>query len=162
MELDIIEYTEGQLAVLSAGQIQQVITAQKKKNELLANLPKKLSKLKAELIGNGTFHSDLWQLKKEEMALVTEQEIEMLREGLLTYLHYAVKPKDEEIVSAPYEVDYSLSVAERYQQVKEYYESDYEDAQLRFEAFQNDEVAEKYLGELYYTLYDYFYMQANP
>ena len=95
------------------------------------------------------------------MTLQTKQEIETLREGLLMYLHYTVKPKEEEVISTPYDVDYSLSVTERYYQVKEYYESDYEDAQNRFEAFQNDEVAEKYLGELYYTLYDYFYIQAN-
>lgn len=161
MEIDIIDYTEAQLAALTAGQLQQVLSAQKKKNALLAALDKKIAAAKAEVIGNGTFHSDFWESMKADMKVECDAEIEALREGLLFYLHYAVQASDSEIRQNGYEVDYSLSVTERYQQVKAYYESEYEDPQARFDAFQNDKIAETYLGELYYTLYDVIRAQAE-
>ena len=156
MEIDVIDYNERQLAALSAGQIQQVITAQKKKRALEAAMQKKLSEKRVELIENGMLHSDLWEKAKERIADEYNEDLKELREGLLLYLHYSVKPTDAEMVSAPYRLDYSLSETERYLQVKEYYDTAYTDDWARFEAFQNDQYAVIYLGEMYYTLYEVY------
>lgn len=161
MVIDIISYTDAQYAALTAGQLQQVISAQKKKNALAREYPKKLAAKKAELIENGLLHSDLWKKVIADMREEYETELKELREGLLTYLRFAVKPSENESLSSGYDLDYSLSIEERYAQVKTYFETEYEDVNLRFLAFKNDQNAEKYLGELYATLYDYFYAQAN-
>jgi hypothetical protein len=156
MKIDVIDYNEKQLAALSAGQVQQVISAQKKKRAMEVAMRKKLSEKRAELIENGMLHSDLWQTEKETIVHAYQEDLQELREGLLLYLHYAVKPPEAEIISAPYRLDYSLSVTERYLQVKEYYDTEYTDDWARFEAFQNDQYAVTYLGEMYYTLYDVY------
>lgn len=161
MVIDIISYTDAQYAALTAGQLQQVISAQKKKNALMREYPKKVAAKKAELIENGAVHSDLWKEVFADMREEYETELNELREGLLTYLRYAVKPSEGDATTSGYDLDYSLSIEERYAQVKKYFEEEYEDANLRFIAFKNDQNAEKYLGELYGTLYDYFYAQAN-
>lgn len=161
MVIDIISYTEAQYAALTAGQLQQVISAQKKKNALEREFSKKLAAKKAELIGNGMMHSELWDSVISDMYEEHQTELDTLREGLLLYLHYAVKPSDSEAMTSGYDLDYSLSPEERYELVKNYFETEYEDTQARFSAFKNDQNAEKYLGELYATLYDYFYAQAN-
>ena len=156
MKIDVIDYNERQLAALSAGQIQQVINAQKKKRALEAAMRKKLSEKRAELIENGMLHSDLWEKAKETITDAYNEDLKELREGLLLYLHYAVKPSDAEMVSAPYRLDYSLAVTDRYLQVKEYYDTEYSDDWARFEAFKNDPYAVTYLGEMYYTLYEVY------
>lgn len=156
MEIDVIDYNEKQLAALSAGQLQQVISAQKKKRALEAAMQKKLSEKRVELIENGMLHSDLWERTKETIANEYSEDLKELREGLLLYLHYSVKPKESEIILAPYQLDYSLSETERYLQVKEYYDTEYTDDWARFEAFKNDQYAVTYLGEMYYTLYEVY------
>lgn len=158
MTIDIINYNEAQFAALTAGQLQQVLSAQKKKNAMIRDFSKKLAAAKAEVISNGMFHSDFWRLKKAEMQAEHQKDLDELREGLLFYLHYAVK-KDG--ASVGYELDYSLSVEERYAQVKAYYVEEYEDVELRFTAFDNDPIAETYLCEMYYALYDEFYLAAK-
>ena len=156
MKIDVIAYNDEQLAVLGAGQLQQVITAQKKKEALGVEMQKKLSEKRAELIDKGMFHSDLWEDYKVNIVADYKKELEQLREGLLLYLHYTVKPKESEIILCPYRLDYSLSLVERYTQVKGYYDTEYTEALARYEAFKNDKYAVGYLGEMYYTLYEVY------
>ncbi len=156
MEIDIIDYTDEQLAILSAGQLQQVITAQKKKKALGAAMKKALSEKRAELIDQGIFHSDLWGDLKLGIMEDYENQINELREGLLLYLHYSVKLDESLAILCPYKLDYSLSLTERYKQVKAYYDEEYTDNWARYSAFQNDKYAVTYLGEMYYTLYEVF------
>ena len=121
MEIDVIAYNDEQLATLSAGQLQQVINAQKKKDALGIEMQKKLSEKRVELIEKGLFHSDLWESLKVSIVADYKKELSELREGLLLYLHYTVKPKESEIILCPYRLDYSLSLVERYAQVKGYH-----------------------------------------
>lgn len=158
MDIDVISYTDAQYALLTPGQMQKIISAQKKKNALEREFAKKLAAKKAELVENGMLHSDLWESAIAEMQAEHQAELTDLREGLRTYLHFVVKP--EGLGNSAYELDYSLTESERFYFVKEYYETTYADAKERFTVFQKDKIAEMYLGELYLSLYDYFYIQA--
>lgn len=156
MTIDIITYTDAQLAVLSEEQILQIKSAQLKKNRLAAALSEDLKKAKHRLVKNGTFLSDAWKQKKQALETSYQQEVENIREGLLFYLRFAAKPEDTGTSSAPYTVDYSLTDAERLDVVRTYYMNTYTNASERVNAFKKDQVARVYLGELYAPLYDYF------
>ena len=153
MIMDIIGYTAEQLATLSDEQILKVQEAQLKKDRLTENLTRALQKEKDKLIDNGTFTSGLFECLQTELSEKCEREIDMIRQGLLFYLHYSLKT---DIGSAPYIVDYSLTDAERVNVVKEYYETKYSNGKERFDAFVGDSIAKVYLGELYAPLYHYF------
>ena len=158
MEINIISYTAAQYAALTAEQLQEVRSAQIKKNKLDAAYLENLEKEKHRLTENGTLLSTMWQATQNRMYADYAKEVETLREGLLFYLHYSTKPDNPEgsEIAAPYKVDYSLSDTERFQIVKDYYMETYTSANERFLAFKADEVAVQYLGELYAPLYDYF------
>ncbi len=55
------------------------------------------------------------------------------------------------VVDAPYEVDYSLPMRERYVTVKNYYLA-YEDKEKAYNDALNDDVAKDYLGDFYENL----------
>ena len=158
MTIDIISYTEEQLAALAVNQLKEVRTAQLKKNKLLKELAERLVKEKQKMLDNGTYYSTDFSLLTAKIKKEYDDQIETLREGLLFYLHYSTKPSGDE--ESPYPLDYSLSEAERYYAVKAYYETTYANGTERFNAFKKDTVARKYLGELYGTLYDFFLESA--
>ena len=155
--IDIISFTESQFATLTKGQLQVVTTAQRRKNRLLSTLQNTLRKEKHRLVKNGLFHSEIYNLLEERLTAEYENEVELIKQYLLFYLHYSMKP-DAGDSDAPYTVDYSLSVEERLRIVKNYYESNFSSAKERYDAFLADKVAPSYLGELYAPLYDYFYL----
>lgn len=158
MTIDVISFTDTQFATLTAEQLLQVKEAQVKKNELLAECAKKLQNEKHRLVKNGVYYSPRYTLLKNKLEAEYQEKIDLLREGLLFYLQYSMRP-DATVtpdVNAPYQVDYSLSYEERYVIVKNYYEATYETQAEQFEAFKLDKVAPQYLGELYAPLYDYF------
>ena len=156
MVIDIISYTDEQFAVLSEEQLLEVQQAQLKKNRLKAALDEDMQKEKFRLIDNGIFLSTIWRLVQWKLNKTYESEVQNIRDSLLFYLRYSSKPETGEAEEAPYTVDYSLSDTERFNIVKEYYETNYSDGEERFEVFKADTVAVKYLGELYAPLYDYF------
>ena len=55
-----------------------------------------------------------------------------------------------------YPVDFSLTYAQRLQVVREYYYATYVDPVERLEAYGKDDVAVRYLGETYQSLYTEF------
>ena len=156
MNIDIITYTPEQYAALSPEQLQEVITAQQRKNRLTRKLETDKKKEKQRLVSNGIYVSGMWEKIEAKLVAVYEEEIEFLRSGLLFYLHYGSKPSTGTTEQSPYLVDYSLSEVERYKIVRDYYEATYPVGSTRFLEFQKDTVAVQYLGELYKTLYDYF------
>ncbi len=156
MVIDIISYTDAQFAALTEEQLLQVKSAQLKKNRLEAQLQADLQKEKHRLLNNDTFVSTMWQEIQSVLRSNYEQEVENIRDSLLFYLRFAAKPEDSQASSAPYTVDYSLSDVERFNIVKTYYEASYSNDAERFAAFKEDEIAVRYLGELYAPLYDYF------
>lgn len=152
MEIDIIAYSDKQLALLSEEELREVQSAQMKKNRLLRELAEKLKQEKRRLINNGLFLSYTWAWTKEYWEKVYEEEIGWVKDGLLFYLQYVQEP----IGDAPYQLDFSLSVADRRAAVQTYYMQIYSSAQERYAAFKEDEVAPRYLCEAYNALHDYF------
>ena len=157
MEIDIIDYTAAQLALLSEEQIREVEEAQLKKNRLLRELAEKVQEEKRRLINNGMFISYIWEWTKEYWQERYAEEIGWIRDGVLFYLHYLQGGAGE----APYPLDYSLSAVDRGLVVKNYYLEHYTDATERLEAFRKDKAALRYLGEMYAAMLDYFIVLAN-
>ena len=156
MKIDIISYTDAQYATLTHEQLLQVKSAQLKKNRLLLKLEEDMQAEKNRLLKNGVFLSRIWELYCKKLTEEYNVEVENIRDSLLFYLRFSVKPDDAQTNSVPYVVDYSLTMEERFHIVKNYYEATYEDGGERFATFKKDAVAVSYLGELYAPLYDYF------
>lgn len=152
MVIDIISYTDEQFAALSEEQILEVKTAQQKKNKLTKKLVENKEIAKRKLIGNGTFMSPIWELQCAKLDEEYEQEVTMLREALLFYLRFSFRSS---VGSEKYPIDYSLSMEERFADVRDYYVNTYPDVNERWKAFRVDGVAMVYLGEYYEPLYDY-------
>lgn len=152
MEIDIISYTPMQFSGLTSEQLLQVQEAQMKKNDLLRKLEQQLQKEKEGLIENGMLHTGIWAKMEQKLREQCEEEIGWIRETLLFYLQYSGA---EEMVNAPYAVDYTLSIENRLEVVKAYYYQTYSDPLERINAYAKDKVAMQYLGEVYSLLYDY-------
>ena len=146
MEIDIISYTEEQMAMLSNDQLLEVREGQVKKNDLERKLADDLRKADAEMLKNGTFQSTARLQKRAKLQADCEAEIEKIRDGLLFYLRYSYRPGS---AVSPYPLDYSLNDEQRVAVVKEYYMTTYTDGTERFNAFKEDQYARLYLGELY-------------
>lgn len=157
MLIDIIEYTPEQFAVLSAEQVEEVKNVQQRKNKLLDALEEKKRKEKYKLVDAGIFRSAIYEKICASLDEGYAREVARLREGLLFYLQYSTKAEYD----APYIVNYSLSYAERYEIVRDYYETTYTDAKERVNKFKADKVAPAYLGEYYTILFDRFLLAAN-
>ena len=159
--IDIITYTETQFSLLTKGQLQTITTAQQKKNKLYKKLQDTLRKEKHTLVKNGIFRSEIYAMLEARLTEEYEREVELIKQCLLFYLHYSMKPEETVSTSAPYEVNYALSVDDRLRIVKNYYETQYSDADELYAVFLKDTVAPQYLGELYAPLHDHFYIGAN-
>ena len=160
MVIDIINYTEEQLAVLSAEKVLEIREAQLKKNKLYAELQEKLKAGKQDLIDKGVYPSNVWARIEAKLTSEYERQVEILREALVFFLHYVADNAPAAYPDIPYKVDYSLSVEARMLIVKEYYETTYENALERYRAFKQDNFAKAYVGELYGPLHDYFYTEG--
>ena len=157
MTIDIISYSEQQLAALSAEKLLEVRRAQIKKDALSEELAERLKTEKGKLINNGTFPSNLWSMIVSKLTQEYNAQVEQLRDSLLFYLHYVADDAPIVYPDVPYTVDYSLSEDERMFIVKEYYETTYTDKAARYAAFKKDDFVKVYIGELYLPLHDYFY-----
>ena len=159
MKIDIISYSDAQYATFSEEQIQEIKSAQLKKNRLLSALAEAKLKEKHRLISRGVFLSGIWEAYQAKLQAECDQEIENLRDTLLFYLRFSTKNEQNE--QTGYTVDYDLPVEERMAIVKLYYQSNYTDAAARFEAFKADKIATVYLEDLYAPLYDYFLSESK-
>jgi hypothetical protein len=135
--IDIIDFTNVQYSLLTKGQLQTIRTAQQKKDRLYRALQKALRKAKHRLVKNGVFRSGIYTMLEERLTEEYEEEVDVIRQGLLFYLRYSMKPTQ----SAPYEVNYSLTDEERFNIVKRYYEGTYSDPDALLEAFNADKIA---------------------
>lgn len=161
MVIDIISYTEEQLSYLSAEQIMEVKTAQLKKNALLAKQEKICKEEAYRLQRNGMYRSGLYKIFCKSVETEYTKKIEEIRDALLFYLQYTSRPNDEEGQDAPYVVNYALSLEERLNIVRDYYNGAYTAPIERFKAFKADEVAIVYLGEYYAPLYHVYLQEAE-
>ena len=156
MDIDIINFTETQYASLTPGQLSKVRVAQTQKNDLTWKLQADLQRTKDKLVDNRIFNSETYDRIAGNLQAKYDQEVEVIRDGLLFYLQYSMRPEGTGTESAPYTVNYALTPLERFFIVREYYETTYTDAAERFTVFQADKVAPSYLADMYAPLYDYF------
>jgi hypothetical protein len=157
MEIDIINYTDEQYAVLSEEQLLEVKSAQTKKNTLLKKLEEDKQAFRCKLIENGTFLSSTYQLQCEKLTADCEEQITAIRDALLFYLRFSVRSSGV----SPYPIDYSLPLDQRFYDVRDYYMETYSDPSERHTALKKDEIAKMYLGEYYIVLVDFFGALAN-
>lgn len=155
MEFDIIEITEEELAKYSAVQMQLLRTAQKNKNKLRRNLEKEMEMFKQIVLTDDVYDSSLIEQKRAELEADFNYEVEILAEQLLysLELNSPIYDDDENYEDVGYPVDYSLSYVDRYYVVRNYYLS-IEDPNERMALYAADEVAKKYLGTYYVSLYN--------
>ena len=125
MVIDIISYTDKQLAALSTEKVLEIREAQLKKNQLQAELQERLKKEKQALIDRGIYPSNVWARLEAKLTAEYEKQVEILRDSLVFYLHYVADGAPITTPDVPYEVDYSLSEEERAVIVKNYYERTY-------------------------------------
>lgn len=160
MTIDIINYTDEQYALLTVEQLKEVRSAQVKKDKLEIKMEEELQEAKDDLIRKGIYNSGLYLLIKNKLKAEYEEQVELIRDGLQFYLKYSMQPEGT-TWDAPYTVNFALSYEARLTVVRNYYDSTYENAAERFEAFQEDVFAPRYLGELYASLYAHYRGQAS-
>lgn len=165
MNIDIINFTEAQYATLNYEQRKILYAAQEKKNALQKQLDTDRENAKLQLIANGTARSNMLSLLYLELGDEYDRAVSDLRTVTLDAIVNAIDPSDSsgdttegsssvetnEVVYNPSNPDNSLSYADRFRLVKEYY-MQIEDPAQRYTAFLGDSVAEDYLGEYYFTM----------
>lgn len=159
MVIDIVNYTQEQLAALSAEKVLEIREAQLKKNKLYAELQKTLKTVKQELIDKGAYSSNIYAKIEARLTVEYEKQVEIVREALIFFLHYVADEPTVSYPDVPYEVDYSLSAQDRVRVVKAYYETTYTNEYERYRAFKQDKFVRAYVGEFYGPLHDYFYAE---
>ena len=160
MVIDIIAYSDAQLAMLSPEQVIEVQRAQVKKNKLAIRLEEDKKEAKFRLIKNGVFRSPTYEKLCERLQKSYEDEVEQIRQALLFYLRFSLGDMND-AVDAPYLVDYSLTFEERLVIVRNYYDTTYSSPTEKYSAFIDDKVAVKYLGEYYVALRDYYLVECK-
>lgn len=160
MTFDILDISEEEAQNLETVQLKLLRTAQQKKNELSHKLGTQLDEYKLLLHANGAFQSSLYECFKNDLTAEYNRQVEILREQLVFNMSLKEPTHDGETGdsgndTSGYIVDYELSYIERYIQVRDYYMA-IEDPAERLALYAADEVAIKYLGTYYNTLYNYF------
>ncbi len=162
MEIDIINYTPEQYAVLTSSQLAEIRSAQIRKNALTKAMEKRLLKKKQEMIDDGSFLSDIWARVQSEIEAECDAEVAIVRESLLFFLHYSSNAYNPEVNDNPtvpsvgYRVDYSLTEEERMIDVRDYYLQEFPNDTERFYEYDRDAFAKSYLGEGYAPIWHYF------
>ena len=161
MTFDIIDITEEEVKDLETVRLKLLRTAQQKKNELTHKLENELAEQKRLLYSNGMQNSTLYSQISAELNAEYEYQVGILREQLLFNMSLGEPTTGDETGgnvggdgSSGYIVDYELSYIERYILVRDYYLS-IEDPHERIALLREDEVARKYLGTYYNTLFNY-------
>lgn len=162
MQFDVIEITEEEIKELSVVQMKMLRTAQQKKDELLRKAGKELKQFRAMMHTVGMENSTLIASKTAEVESELEYQSNLIAENLIYNLSINEPTSGDDIggeggdESAGYIVDYTLSYAERYAIVRDYYLA-IEDPAERIALYSADEVAKKYLSTYYSTLFDLLY-----
>lgn len=160
MTFDIIEITEAEIKALGTVKLKLLRTAQQKKNELYHKLQNELAEQKRLVYSNGMQNATTYSQIAAELNAEYEYQLEILTEQL--EFNMSVGEPTVNVEMGPtgndgthcYAVDYELSYMERYIQVRDFYLT-IEDPNERIQILRQDEVARKYLGTYYNTLFNY-------
>lgn len=159
MTFDIISITEDEVKTMETVRLKLLRTAQQKKNELYHKLEKELAEQKRLAYSNGMENSTLYTQISAELTAEYQYQVEIIREQLLFNMSLGEpttggETGDNGNDNSAYLIDYELSYLERYVLVRDYYLT-IEDPNERIALLREDEVAIKYLGTYYNTLFNY-------
>ncbi len=162
MTFDVIAVTEEEVAAMDSIQQKMIRTAQQKKNELAHKLEADLYELKNLLFANGVSVSGIYDDAAAKLNEEFNYQVAIIKEQLEFNLSLKEPTTPDDTGGggtsggdeAGYVVDYELSYLDRYIAVRDYYMS-IEDPNERVALLAADEVARKYLGSYYNTLFDY-------
>ncbi len=159
MQFDIIPVTGTEVGKLSTAQLRLLRDAQNKKNELLIKAERELKAFSLSVMGAGMAYSSLIESKRRELDEEVWRKCAVIADELLFDIS-AIGQSSEggggsggDAPQTEYRVDYSLSYSERYVIVRDYYLR-IKDVSERMTKYASDEVAKKYLGTYYKTLYN--------
>ena len=159
MQFDIIPVTGTEVGKLSTAQLRLLRDAQNKKNELLIKAERELKAFSRSVMGAGMAYSSLIESKRRELDEEVWRKCAVIADDLLFDIS-AIGQSSEggggsggDAPQTEYRVDYSLSYSERYVIVRDYYLR-IKDVSERMTKYASDEVAKKYLGTYYKTLYN--------
>lgn len=159
MTFDIIQITDDEIENMPTVRMKLLRTAQQKKDELTHKLQAELAEHKRLAYSNGVENSTLLQQITNELEAEYDYQVEIIKEQLLFNMSLGEPTHDGETGGSgddntAYLVDYELSYIERYIHVRDYYLT-IEDPNERLALLAEDEVARKYLGSYYNTLFNY-------
>ncbi len=159
MQFDIIPVTGTEVGKLSTAQLRLLRDAQNKKNELLIKAERELKAFSLSVMSAGMAYSSLIESKRRELDEEVWRKCAVIADDLLFDIS-AIGQSSEggggsggDAPQTEYRVDYSLSYSERYVIVRDYYLR-IKDVSERMTKYASDEVAKKYLGTYYKTLYN--------
>lgn len=151
MAYNVISLTGSELSTLTKEQMNLLIQAQNKKDELARKMQKQLEIFTEQAYSNGLKNSSLIDSKKQYLNAEFKKACIVLADDLLIAMSLE-NPPPTAPTDVGYEVNYSLPPITRYRAVKEFYLS--KPLQERLELFKNDAVAAPYLGTYYSLLQD--------
>ena len=161
MEFNKIDISEDDLEKLTVAQMKMLRAAQQKKNELYHKMDIEYNIYLRQVFAAGMKQSNLLADKWREQYEEFDFQCAIIADNLIYNMTHS-KPSsggntggggDVGDDSAGYIVDYSLSYGERYIIVRDYYLA-IPDPVERMALYGADDVARKYLGTYYKTLYN--------
>ena len=159
MEFDIIDISDEDIKKLTVVQMKMLRTAQGKKDELYHKMQLDHKMYATILLTAGMKKSTLLTDKWKDMYEEFEYKCAVIADNLIYNMSLNEPTSGDDMgeqggdEGAGYIVDYSLSYNERYVIVRDYYLAIADPAE-RMALYSADEVAKKYLGSYYGTLYN--------
>lgn len=159
MTFDIVDITEAEIKSMETVRLKLLRTAQQKKDELYHKLQNEIAEQRRLIYSNGMRDSSLLADVTASLTAEYEYQVEIIREQLLFNMSLGEPTTGGETGgngndNTAYLVDYELSYMERYIGVRDYYLS-IENPNERIALLREDQVARKYLGSYYNTLFNY-------
>ena len=157
MQFDIIDMSEEELKSLSVAQMKLLRAAQRNKDALVHNAEKQLEEFRLKVLASGMKNSTLLEDMRKTVYNEVDYKCAILADDLIYNLSLSKSGSNSGSGGGSYEtgylVDYSLSYNERYVIVRDYY-LQFKNVEERMAKYSADEVAKKYLGTYYGTLYN--------
>lgn len=159
MLFNIIDISDEEVEKLTVVQMKMLRTAQQKKDELIHNAERDLELFRTIVMTAGMKNSTLLTDKRTELYNEVNYKCAILADNLIYNMSLNEPTTGGDMgdgggdESAGYIVDYSLSYNERYVIVRDYYLA-ISDPDERMALYAADDVAKKYLGSYYGTLYN--------
>lgn len=164
MEIDVVDLSDPEFSQLNAMQLAVVRDAQVRKNAEIAKTEAARLKLFQRLLANNTAHSSMYDEEGMRLTQAMNARVEAIVEELkytLAYDKLMQGSNSQGPYSYPSNPNYYLTPPDRFLAVRTYYMLTYPDAALRLQIYENDALAQHYLGEFYFTLREIFAKYAN-